>query len=176
MANLIRVCGKITSKGLFANILPYFFLDKRRIYRMVGQEQARFHLQVDGRSHHEVRLVALSFGIENMERISLARRKSKFIQIYRFLDFSVLSANINDKLVFAIRHVGIVKYDAFNHMGGNLSYAVALLDDHHDGMVMNTVQSVDGCYTYCKIITAGKPDVELGKEEKEALEKALEIN
>ena len=61
-------------------------------------------------------------------------------------------------------------------MGGNLSYAVALLDDHHDGMVMKTVQSVDGCYTYCKIITAGRPDVELGKEEKEALEKALEIN
>ncbi len=84
--------------------------------------------------------------------------------------------NINDKLVFAIRHVGIVKYDAFNHMGGNLSYAVAMLDDNRDGMVMNTVQSVDGCYTYCKIITAGKPDVELGKEEKEALEKALEIN
>ena len=66
--------------------------------------------------------------------------------------------NNSDKLTFAIRHVGIVKYDAFNHMGGNLSYAVAMLDDHHDGMVMNTVQSVDGCYSYCKIITAGKPD------------------
>ncbi|MBR2121732.1 MAG: DUF4446 family protein [Lachnospiraceae bacterium] len=75
----------------------------------------------------------------------------------------------------AIQRVGIVKYDAFSQMGGNLSFALALLDNNNNGVVLNTVQSTDGCYSYSKIITNGKPDVELGKEERQALRKAMNL-
>jgi hypothetical protein len=72
-----------------------------------------------------------------------------------------------------IQKVGVVKYDAFNQMGGNLSSSIALLDEDNNGFIINTVQSVDGCYSYVKEIRDGSPDIDLGKEEAEALGKAM---
>lgn len=68
--------------------------------------------------------------------------------------------------------VGLVKYDAFNEMGGKLSFSLALLNEAEDGFVLNAVHSREGCYTYIKEIIGGNPIVVLCEEEKEALEMA----
>lgn len=69
--------------------------------------------------------------------------------------------------------LGIVRYNAFNGMGGNLSFAWALLDYTNSGVIINSVHSREGCYVYVKIVDRGQTEVFLGKEEKEALEQAL---
>ena len=69
--------------------------------------------------------------------------------------------------------VGLVKYDAFNEMGGKLSFAVALLDKNNNGWIMNAMHSREGCYTYIKEIIKGESYVELAEEEAEALDKAI---
>ena len=66
--------------------------------------------------------------------------------------------------------VGLVKYDAFNEMGGKLSFSLALLNETDDGFVINAVHSRDGCYTYVKEIIGGNSVIVLADEEKEALE------
>jgi len=48
---------------------------------------------------------------------------------------------------FTFQKVGLVKYDAFNEMGGKLSFSLALLNETEDGFVMNAVHSREGCYT-----------------------------
>ncbi|MEG0214529.1 MAG: DUF4446 family protein [Hungatella sp.] len=68
---------------------------------------------------------------------------------------------------------GMVKYNAFKGMGGNLSFAYALLDLNNSGFVLNTVHSREGCYLYIKMVEKGETEVLLGSEEKEALEQAL---
>lgn len=68
---------------------------------------------------------------------------------------------------------GIVKYDAFNEMGGKLSFAVALLDKNNTGWILNAMHSREGCYTYIKEIIKGESYVELSEEEAEALDKAI---
>ena len=68
---------------------------------------------------------------------------------------------------------GIVKYDAFNEMGGKLSFAVALLDKNNSGWILNAMHSREGCYTYIKEIIKGESYVELAEEEAEALDKAI---
>ena len=68
---------------------------------------------------------------------------------------------------------GIVRYNAFKGMGGNLSFVIALLDDHNSGLILNSVHSREGCYLYMKDVVEGKTEILLGNEEKEALEKAL---
>ncbi len=70
--------------------------------------------------------------------------------------------------------MGIVKYDAFSQMGGQLSFSLALLDEGNNGFIINSVHSSDGCYSYTKEIKAGNCDISLGKEEAEALEIAME--
>lgn len=68
---------------------------------------------------------------------------------------------------------GIVKYDAFNEMGGKLSFAVALLDSHNSGWIINAMHSREGCYTYIKEIIDGNSIIALAEEEKEALDMAM---
>ena len=69
--------------------------------------------------------------------------------------------------------MGIVKYDAFNEMGGKLSFALAMLDGNDSGWILNAMHSREGCYTYVKEILKGESFVELSEEEAEALDKAI---
>ncbi|MGF0032114.1 DUF4446 family protein [Bariatricus sp. SGI.154] len=80
---------------------------------------------------------------------------------------------INKKMESDYRKVGIVKYDAFNEMGGKLSFALAMLDGNNSGWVLNAMHSREGCYTYVKEIVKGESYVELAEEEAEALDKAI---
>ena len=72
-----------------------------------------------------------------------------------------------------IQKCGIVKYDAFNEMGGKLSFALALLDSDNTGWIMNAMHSREGCYTFVKDILKGESYVELSEEEAEALDRAI---
>lgn len=69
--------------------------------------------------------------------------------------------------------LGIVKYDAFNQMGGQLSFSLALLDENNDGFIINSVHSSEGCYSYTKEIRNGTSPISLGAEEEQALSIAM---
>lgn len=79
-----------------------------------------------------------------------------------------------NKMKVAFSKVGLVKYDAFNEMGGKLSFSLALLNESNDGFVMNAVHSREGCYTYMKEIVGGNSIIVLSEEEQEALKMAKE--
>jgi len=81
-----------------------------------------------------------------------------------------------NNMKFTFQKVGLVKYDAFNEMGGKLSFSLALLNETDDGFVMNAVHSREGCYTYIKEIIAGNSIIVLADEEKEALDMAKKSN
>ena len=72
-----------------------------------------------------------------------------------------------------LQKCGVVKYDAFNEMGGKLSFALAILDNNNSGWIMNAMHSREGCYTYIKEIVKGESYVELSDEEAAALDKAI---
>lgn len=71
---------------------------------------------------------------------------------------------------------GLVKYDAFNEMGGKLSFTLALLNESEDGFIINAMHSREGCYTYIKEVIGGNSIAVLSGEEKEALEVARKSN
>lgn len=77
---------------------------------------------------------------------------------------------------FTFQKVGLVKYDAFNEMGGKLSFSLALLNETNDGFIINAMHSREGCYTYIKEIMDGNSIIVLAEEEKEALEMAMKSN
>lgn len=81
--------------------------------------------------------------------------------------------NTNKNYRSAFQKFGLIKYNAFKGMGGNLSFAVAMLDYTNTGFVLNSVHSREGCYVYIKEVQRGETDVLLGSEEKDALEQAL---
>lgn len=73
----------------------------------------------------------------------------------------------------AYQKMGLVKYDAFNQMGGQLSFSLALLDENNNGFIINSVHSTEGCYSYTKEIRNGESSISLGTEEAEALAIAM---
>ncbi len=80
---------------------------------------------------------------------------------------------INRNIRASFQKLGLVRYNAFQGMGGNLSFAIALLDYTNSGFVLNSVHSREGCYMYLKRVDRGQTEVLLGSEEREALEQAL---
>ena len=80
---------------------------------------------------------------------------------------------LNRKMDRNYQKIGVVKYDAFNEMGGKLSIVLALLDNRNNGFILNAMHSREGCYTYVKEIVKGESFVELAEEEAEALDKAI---
>ena len=75
----------------------------------------------------------------------------------------------------SFQKVGIVKYDAYQQMGGLLSFSLALLDEDNNGFILNSVHSTEGCYTYTKEIKNGECSIELGNEERVALDHAMGV-
>ena len=76
-------------------------------------------------------------------------------------------------LADALRHVAVVRYDAFGDMGGRLSFTAALLDDAGDGLVITSIHGRSEARTYAKGIKAGKSEQSLSPEEDQAIEAAL---
>ena len=75
--------------------------------------------------------------------------------------------NINrifSNMKYTFQKVGLVKYDAFNEMGGKLRF------------IINAMHSREGCYTYIKEIIDGNSVITLSEEEQEALDMALNSN
>lgn len=68
--------------------------------------------------------------------------------------------------------LGLQKYNAFRELSGDLSYAVALLDQEDNGFIINSVYAKEGGYSYIKKIEHGECEIELSEEEKKALTEA----
>ncbi len=79
-----------------------------------------------------------------------------------------LTATRHD-LGMALRHVSVVRYDAFGDMGGRYSFSAALLDDGGDGLVITSIHARSETRTYLKGISHGDADIMLSPEEQQAI-------
>lgn len=73
----------------------------------------------------------------------------------------------------ALRHVAVVRYDAFGDMGGRLSFTVALLDDAADGVVLTSIHGRSESRSYAKGVKSGASELSLSPEEQQAIELAM---
>jgi len=88
-------------------------------------------------------------------------------------DLSVLLARTRTELADAIRHVSVVRYDAFGDMGGRLSFSAAMLDDGGDGLVLTAIHGRSETRSYIKGVKGGTSEASLSPEEQQAVTFAL---
>jgi hypothetical protein len=69
----------------------------------------------------------------------------------------------------ALRHLAVVRYDAFGDMGGHLSWSLALLDDAGDGVVLTSIHGRSEARTYAKNVIGWTCEHQLSPEESEAV-------
>lgn len=77
---------------------------------------------------------------------------------------------IERNLLQCVQKMGIVRFNAFENVGSDLSYAVALLDSSDNGVVISSIYSRDNSTTYAKPVMSGKSKYSLSAEEIQALE------
>ena len=91
----------------------------------------------------------------------------KYAQNFGAMDDSIIA--LKETMQKTVHKYGIVKYDAFDDVGGKLSFVLALLDDSDTGFVLNAVHSKENCFLYIKEIVKGESYIMLSNEEVEAL-------
>jgi hypothetical protein len=74
----------------------------------------------------------------------------------------------------ALRHVALVRYDAFNEMSGRMSFSLALLNDAGDGVAISAMTGRTDTRVYAKAVAGGKGEHELSPEERQAVASALD--
>lgn len=84
--------------------------------------------------------------------------------------------NIEDNLTKCIQKVGMVRYSAFKDTGSDLSFALALLDENDNGVVLNGIYSREMSNIYAKPVESGQSTYTISEEEAQAIEKAIQVN
>jgi Protein of unknown function (DUF4446) len=74
----------------------------------------------------------------------------------------------------SVRRVGVLRYDAFEDVGGRLSFSCALLDEHGTGVVLTSINGRQETRVYAKPVTHGQSTYNLSREEEEAIRQALQ--
>ena len=80
---------------------------------------------------------------------------------------------IDNRISLCIKKVGMVRYSAFKDTGSDLSFALALLNDKNDGVILNGIYSREMSNIYAKQVIDGKCSNKLSEEERQALEIAI---
>ena len=78
-----------------------------------------------------------------------------------------------ERMQGTVQHVGVVRFDAFEDMGGRLSFSAALLDDKGDGVVITSINGRQDTRCYAKQVRNGTSIHNLSEEEEQAIREAL---
>ena len=73
----------------------------------------------------------------------------------------------------SVRRVGVMRYDAFEDVGGRLSFSCALLDERGTGVVLTSINGRQETRVYAKPVTVGQSTYNLSREEEEAIRQAM---
>ena len=82
-------------------------------------------------------------------------------------------AELGRRLDGAVTHCAVIRYDAMGEMTGRQSSSVALLDGHHNGVILSSILHRDHARLYAKPVVGGRSELRLSPEEEEAVRVAL---
>lgn len=139
-------------------VLIVLFIVQMNRYKKLDERFRAFMTGADGASLEE-KMAILFKDVRKLKEHDLIHKKD--------------ITDMRHVLLSCFQKVGIVKYDAFREMGGQLSFSIAMLDQEDNGFVMNSVHSASSSYVYTKEIENGRSAIELSDEEKEALKIAI---
>jgi hypothetical protein len=123
----------------------------------------------------EIRLKRIfsGFKAKNMESLiaELTKKTKELGEERKKTELQITS--IDKKLAQSIRNIETVRFNPFPQVGGNQSFAMSLLNDEGNGVVISSLYARDRTSLFAKPIKAGQSEFELTKEEKSVLKKSI---
>lgn len=126
-----------------------------------------------GLIEHRLKKLFAGTGAHNLEgvMVTLGGQVKALHDVQKKIDTHLLE--IDTRLDTSIRNIQTIRFNPFLDAGSNQSFAIALLNDKGDGVILSSLYARDRMSIFAKPITAGKSEFELSTEEKEVLEKTL---
>jgi hypothetical protein len=112
----------------------------------------------------------------NLEGLLMAHMQEVREALEKVEDTAKCCRKIEDSLQYCLQKTGMVRFNAFEDTGSDLSFALALLDEKDNGVVISTIYGRNECRTYAKPIVKRESQYFLTEEEKAALNKAWNKN
>ena len=82
-------------------------------------------------------------------------------------------SNCENDIHLALRKIGLVNFNAFDDVTGQMSFALTILDNYNNGVILTSLYGHNSCNTYVRQITDGNAEIKLLDEERESLNKAI---
>jgi hypothetical protein len=131
-----------------------------RLTRLQAKGQARW------------RTLFADAGGENIEKMLYDHLRERMRMEEEIEALRGRTKELERQLTESKRHVGLVKYDAFEEVRGNQSFALAIYDDQGNGAVLNSIVGRSDCRVYCKPLLNGRSERDLSQEEQRAIREA----
>ncbi len=121
------------------------------------------------------RYVRLSAGSDELDLVALLERWQQKLDGFdvRIDDVASLLHEHAGRLRSSLQRFGLVRFDAFEDMGGRLSFSAAFLDGEGNGMVLTSINGRTETRTYAKAIRQLGSEHNLSDEEREAIALAV---
>lgn len=138
-----------------------------------------------------ITLIAILFGIfwiikteKRLKKFFLGKKAQDLEETIGALEDNIIKLNsakdridaelniVNQKLKKSIRGLETVRFNPFPDQGSNQSFAIGLLNEEKNGVVISSLYSRERMSVFAKPIKNGKSEYELTEEEREALNKA----
>ena len=113
-----------------------------------------------------------------------ADNKNLEVMLYKHLDALDAGMNqikdldqsysaLNRRLRRSVQNVSVIRYNAFDGMGSDQSFSLALLDEDGDGFVLTSLYGRNASTTFAKPIKGMQSSYPLSDEERKAIEQAF---
>jgi len=112
-------------------------------------------------------------GDMDMEKVLLELRQNEAAFGEALKEVIGRVGSLEKELPRDIRRVGLIRYNPFSDAGSDQSFALALLNDQNDGIVLSSLYGREMNRVYAKLIRQGKSQYQLTDEEKKAIEGAV---
>lgn len=149
--------------GLFFAVVILFILCIVLFVKMNGEKKRYDHFM--GASRRPSHNLEMKIDKYFATSINIEQKYTKLLDMVTDMDKTMKSN---------VQKVGLIRYNPFDEMGGNLCFALALLDGENNGVVLNGIHSRTGSFTYAKPIQMGVSIYMLSEEELKAVEMAKE--
>lgn len=162
MQSILSIIDTYSLTFIFTSLVMNLFLIILLVinYSMVSNLKDKYKRLVKGTSGKNIESVLMEH-IDKVEEV-----QEEFKDLHSKLDI------IENRISFSIQKVGIVRYNAFNDVGSDLSYSIALLDGNNNGIVLTGIHGRTETISYAKPIKEGKSNYNLSVEELQSLDRA----
>lgn len=160
LVNIIKNSQTIIIVALIVVVIILFIM-LTVVFKSLNSLETRYKKFIRGTNNKNIEELITNY----LDKIDKAKEETEYMkELYK---------SLNERLVQCIQKVSIIRYRAFEDVGSDLSFSIALLDQNNDGIIITGIYGRNESTTYAKPIDKGMSRYDLSQEEKQVLEECM---